>query len=218
MFKTLQKYLNLFFDVIAPRRWNSILVEKITEKTIGELEKAPDVYGMSWIYPVFHYKDPLVKALVWELKYRENTTPLNLIGQILYEEIMVVVSDILIFDADAKFLLIPIPISTSRRIERGYNQSEYIAKSILFYDIEHILIYAPQWFQKVKDTEIQSKSASKQERMNNLIGCFEANPQVEGKYIILIDDVVTTGSTLSEARSTLLQAGARDVFGFTIAH
>lgn len=218
MLKTLQRYFNIFFDIIAPRRSDSVLVEKIDENTVNKLAKAPDVENMPWIYPIFHYKDPSVKAIVWELKYRENTSALNLIGKILHEEITALVSDVLIFNADSKFLLIPIPISVSRRIERGYNQSEYIAKSILPYDIEHILIYAPQWLEKTKDTEIQSKSASRQERMKNLIGCFEANPQVEGKYIILIDDVVTTGSTLSEARTTLLQAGARDVFGFTIAH
>lgn len=218
MLKTLQRYLNIFFDILAPRRENFILVEKITEDTVHELERAPNVENMPWIFPIFHYKDTRVRALIWELKYRQNTTPLDTLGKILYEEIMATISDITIFNADAKFLLIPIPISTSRRIERGYNQSEYIAKSIIQYDNERLLVYAPQWLQKTKDTEIQSKSASRQERMKNLIGCFEANPGVEGKYIILIDDVVTTGSTLSEARSTLLSAGARDVFGFTIAH
>ena len=135
-----------------------------------------------------------------------------------FEEIISLISDIVLFNNDAKFLLIPIPISTARRIERGYNQSEYIAKSILEYDTEHILLYTPQWLQKIKDTEIQSKSASRQARMKNLIGCFEANNQVEEKYIILIDDVVTTGTTLSEARTTLLSAGAKDIFAFTIAH
>ncbi len=84
--------------------------------------------------------------------------------------------------------------------------------------MEHTLLYAPQWFSKIKDTATQNKSESKNESMQNLVGCFEARPEVEGKYIILIDDVVTTGSTLSEARKTLLESGARDVFAFTIAH
>ena len=127
-------------------------------------------------------------------------------------------SDIVLFDANAKFLLIPIPISLERRAERKYNQSEYIAKAILEYDQDRVLLYAPQWFSKIKETPRQSHSESKQERMKNLVGCFEADPRIGNSYVILIDDVVTTGSTLSEARSTLLSASARDVFAFTIAH
>jgi predicted amidophosphoribosyltransferase len=84
--------------------------------------------------------------------------------------------------------------------------------------LDSLLLYAPQWFQKVKETPKQSRSESKQERIINLLGCFEADPRVEGKYIILVDDVVTTGSTLSEARKTLLSTEARDVLAFTIAH
>ena len=131
---------------------------------------------------------------------------------------MALISDIVLFDQEAQFLLIPVPISKRRRVERGYNQSEYIAKAILENDVGHILLYAPQWFQKIKDTLTQSHSQSRQERMKNLLDCFEADPRVAGKYVILIDDVVTTGSTLSEARRALLEAGARDVFAFTIAH
>ena len=160
----------------------------------------------------------LPEHLIGELKYKENTLPLEHIGKLLYEEIIVLLSDILLFNADAEFLLIPIPISEERRLERGYNQSEYIAKAILENDVAHKLLYAPQWFSKIKETPSQSHSESKAERISNLAGCFEADPRVEMKYIILIDDVVTTGSTLSEARKTLLDAGARDVFAFTIAH
>lgn len=218
MFRNLKKYLVLLLDKILPPRTDASVVQKINKENVGDIKKSPKVEGMSWIFPLFHYKDPKTKAIIWELKYKENTTPLELIGKILYEEIISLTSDVVLFNGDAKFLLIPVPISTSRRIERGYNQSEYIAKSILEYDSEHILLYAPQWLQKIKDTEIQSRSTSKQERMKNLIGCFEANEKVSDKYVILIDDVVTTGSTLSEARSTLFSAGAKDVFAFTIAH
>ena len=85
-------------------------------------------------------------------------------------------------------------------------------------DIEHILLYAPQWFQKVKETPRQSRSENKEDRIKNLVGCFEADNRLEGKYIILIDDVVTTGSTLLEAKNTLTAIGVRDVLAFTIAH
>ena len=216
--KMIKKFLTLVFDLLAPLRTNFAIVQKLDEEALNSLPKAPLVENADWIHPLFHYKDRQVKAIVWELKYRENTLPLLHIGRLLYEEIIVILSDITLFDNDAQFILIPIPISPDRRRERRYNQSEYIAKAILENDLARTLTYAPQWFQKIKETEHQSHSQSRQERIKNLVGCFSADQRVSGKYIILVDDVVTTGSTLSEARTSLLSANARDVFAFTIAH
>ena len=217
-FKTVKKYFFKLLDLIAPERKDFNIVKRLKEQKEFTLPPAPKVAGLSWITPLFHYKDDRVRAIIWELKYKENTLVLEHIGKVLFEEIMAIISDIVLFDQEAQFLLIPIPISKERRIERGYNQSEYIAKAVLENDIEHILLYAPQWFQKIKETFTQSHSRSKEERMKNLLGCFEADQRIDGKYIILIDDVVTTGSTLSEARRALFEAGAKDVFAFTIAH
>ncbi|HEY4509211.1 MAG TPA: phosphoribosyltransferase family protein [Candidatus Paceibacterota bacterium] len=218
MLKSIEKIFNYILDFILPPRTNFAIVKKLDEKAINNLPKAPEVLDCDWIHPLFHYRDPRVKAIIWELKYRENILPLEHIGKILYDEIIGAIADIALFSSDTEFILIPIPITSERRSERGYNQSELICRAIIENDTAHSLLYAPQWFEKIKDTESQSHSQSKHERMQNLVGCFEANPQVEGKIIILIDDVVTTGSTLTEARNTLLSSGARDVFAFTIAH
>ncbi len=218
MLKSLHDFFSYLFDCIAPERANFSIVKKLGEKDFISFPPAPPVAGMDWIHPLFHYKDKRIKAIIWELKYRENTLPLEHIGRIMYEEIIYAMADITLFDGDAKFLLIPIPISLERRAERGFNQSEYIAKSILENDTNRILLYAPQWFSKIKETPRQSHSESRQERMRNLRGCFSADPRVQDAYVILIDDVVTTGSTFAEARATLLSAGARDIFAFTIAH
>lgn len=218
MLQNIKKLFLVIVDSILPPRTDFAIVNKLNPEKIENLPKAGEVEGLDWIHPLFYYKDNRVRAIIWELKYKENTKPINHIAKLIYEEIVADISDIVTFDSDAQFLLIPIPITENRRIERGYNQTEIIAKSILENDLARTLLYAPQWFQKVKDTPKQSQSESKQERMINLLGCFEADPRVEGKYIILIDDVVTTGSTLSEAKDTLLSAGARKVLAFTIAH
>lgn len=218
MLQNIKKLFLVIIDLILPPRTDFAIVNKLDEEKINNLTKSPPVDGADWISSLFHYKNNSVRAIIWELKYRENTKPLPQIGKLLYDEIISTVSDIITFDNDAKFLLIPIPITKERRIERGFNQSELIAKSILENDLSRTLLYAPQWFQKIKETPKQSRSESKQERIINLLGCFEADPRVEGKYIILVDDVVTTGSTLSEARKTLLSTEARDVLAFTIAH
>jgi len=218
MLKSIQNFFLNLVDIILPLRSDFAIVKNLDEKSIANLPKAPPVEKLDWISPLWNYRDKKVKAIVWELKYKENTRALDFIGKIIFEEIIALMSDIILFDAEAEFVLIPIPISSERRALRGFNQSEYIAKAILEHDIGRKLLYAPQWLLKTKETESQSHTRVREERMKNLSGCFEANPNVASKYIFLIDDVVTTGSTLSEARTKLLSAGAREVFAFTIAH
>ena len=218
MIQNIKNFFSRILNFIIPLRSDFEVVKNLDEKTINSLPKAFMVEEMDWIHPLFHYKDNRVRAIIWELKYKKNFLPLDYIGKLLYEEVVALMSDVILFDSDAKFLLIPIPISNERRSERGYNQSEYIAKAILDYDLEHILLYAPQWFEKIKETQRQSHSQSKKDRLKNLSGSFFADPRVENNYVILIDDVITTGSTLSEARRVLLDSGARNIFAFTIAH
>lgn len=218
MLKSIMDFLSKILDSIFPKREDFRRVTILTKEEIESLPKSPTFEKIEWIYPLFKYKDPTVKAIVWELKYRENTFPLEYIGRIFYDLIMAQMSDILIFDSDARFVLIPIPISPTTRSERGFNQSELIAKSIIPYDIEHKLLYAPQWLEKIKDTQKQSKSSTREDRLKNLLDCFLADKKINDYYVFLIDDVVTTGSTLSEARKTLLEVGAKEIFAFTIAH
>ncbi len=218
MLENIKYIVTQIFDFILPPRSNFEIVKKLDENSILALPRSSRVLDMDWITPLFQYKDNKVKAIVWELKYRENTLPLHTIGRMIHDEIITIVSEIVLFNANAEFLLIPMPMTETAKSERGYNQSELLAKSIIESDTQRTLIYAPQWFRKVKETPKQSHSESKQDRISNLMDCFEANTNVGGKYIFLIDDVVTTGSTLKEARKTLMDAGAADVFAFTIAH
>ncbi len=226
MLKNVQNFVwnawNSLLDLVAPERKDFAIIKKLDEESIVALPPAQPVDDMSWVTALFRYRNPSVRAIIWELKYRGTTLPLEHVGKLLYEEMLSVVSDIVLFEADARFLLIPIPISAERRRERGYNQSEYIARAVVACDTEHLLLYAPQWFEKIRDTASQSHSASRAERLRNLAGCFAVNAHARenlvGAYVFLVDDVVTTGSTLAHARTTLLAAGARDVFAFTIAH
>jgi len=218
MLKSLQKLLNSLIEIVVPHRKDYVTVAQITNRNITKLPKSPPFEDYDWITALFQYKNDTVRAIIWELKYKGVTLPLDHIGKLLFDEILDVISDTILFDAHATFLLIPVPISNERRAERGYNQSEYIARSVVACDTEHTLLYAPQWFEKIRETQKQSQTESRIERLQNLTGSFRANPQVRDYYVVLIDDVVTTGSTLSEARKTLLDAGAREVFAFTIAH
>ena len=102
---------------------------------------------------------------------------------------------------------------------RGYNQSELIVKEIVKIDGNKNFQYIQNSLTKIKETPHQSKLKNKTERLKNLKNCFSADAEkVKGRNIILIDDVITTGTTMSEASRTLKEAGAKNVIGFSIAH
>lgn len=215
--KDLIELVSRSVNILLPKRSNFEIVETLKPEDIYKLRRN-DKKLENWITSIFSYSDHKVRAIIWELKYKNNTRHIDTISKIIYEEILAIMSDILIFDPNAIFLLIPIPITTKSRIERGYNQTEIIAKSILENDINRNLIYAPQWLSKTKETPKQSHTDSKEERQKNLNNSFNANNEVLGKYVFLIDDVTTTGSTLIEAKKSLIHNGAIEIYGFTIAH
>lgn len=205
-------------NYVAPERAHFVVVKGLTEKEIISLPRAPSLTHSPWITALFAYSDPRVRALIWELKYRANTRGLDTIGRLLYEHMTEVMADILTFDSDATFILLPVPLSEEKRADRGYNQSEYICREIVAADEQRTLLYAPQWLRKTIDTPPQSHTASREERLHNLKNCFEADHRTANHYAMVVDDVTTTGATLSEIRRTLLDTGVKEVYAFTIAH
>jgi len=111
-------------------------------------------------------------------------------------------------------LVVPIPLHAARRRERGYNQSELLARgleSCLDWQVE------PAALKRVRPTRPQV-GLNMVERRANVYGAFVAEPVlVEGKDILLIDDVRTTGATLVAAADVLLAAGAKSVSAYCLA-
>lgn len=112
--------------------------------------------------------------------------------------------------------IIPIPLHKKRFKERGYNQSELLAKALskkinLPLVLNNLI--------KVKETTTQTK-LTKLERKENLNGCFEIKnrDEIVGKNILLLDDVFTTGATTEEASRVLKSAGANKIYILTFAH
>lgn len=117
------------------------------------------------------------------------------------------------------YLLIPIPLSSKRERKRGYNQVTCVAKqaSIEFPNInlqERLLI-------KIRDIAPQT-SLSKTKRLLNTKGVYRVAEKCSGlitnKDIILLDDVYTTGATLHEAKSTLMEYNPRSVTCVALLH
>ena len=113
-------------------------------------------------------------------------------------------------------IVIPIPLSRARERDRGFNQTHMIAQVIA----HHLNIpLAPRVLTRTKNTTAQTNLRTTNERRENMRAAFSlSGPDfIQGKTIILIDDVRTSGATLTEAASVLKQAGAKKIFGFVVA-
>lgn len=112
--------------------------------------------------------------------------------------------------------IIPVPISLKRFMERGFNQSKIIsdemAKILAKKSLNNVLI-------KSKNNKRQSE-LHERDRKSNVLGAYKVKNEklVQGKVILLVDDVCTTGSTLNECAKTLKKAGAKKVIAVTVAY
>ena len=108
-----------------------------------------------------------------------------------------------------------VPISRKRLRQRGYDQARLLCESVS----QLLGMTAIETVVKVRDNEPQSGIDGAEKRRANVIGVYEVPDKnaVEGKTVLIIDDIHTTGSTLSECARTLLLAGAESVFCATIA-
>jgi len=155
----------------------------------------------SWA--VFDY--PVQNAL-HTLKYRRNMG----IGDALAHQMAEFVKN-LGLDVD---MVIPMPLGKLRLKERGYNQVALVARPLA---IELGLDYAPQGLWKSRETRSQV-GLNIYQRRENVSKAYQADVKiVNGRSILLMDDVATTGSTILSSTEALLSAGARDVYAITIA-
>ena len=110
-------------------------------------------------------------------------------------------------------IIVPVPLHTSRYHERGYNQSQEMAIPLAE------SIHYPCMPDAIERTRITHSQVglNREERLNNLNDAFIAHQtHVNGKRLLLVDDVQTTGTTLSMCAEAALQAGAVHVYGITV--
>ena len=111
-------------------------------------------------------------------------------------------------------VVIPIPLGQKRLNERGYNQVALIAKPLSLY---LGLSYHPRALKRGRETRSQVGLSAK-ERRDNVRDVFLVDASlVRGKSVLVMDDVATTGATLSSSAEALYQAGVKDVFALTVA-
>jgi len=168
--------------------------------------ESPPLFAMHRSFSIY---DGVLREVILLMKFQKMKILGKVLTQIAYEHLK---DNNSIFDCD---LIIPVPISNKRMVLRGFNQSEVIANElsrlIKRKVLRNVLI-------KKIDTIPQSL-LSFRERRENVRGSFEVKSEefLKEKRILLVDDIYTTGSTVSECCKVLIRAGAKEVKVFTIA-
>lgn len=166
-------------------------------------------------HAIFAYRDEHIRAAVKSLKYNGTTDVAEWFADRAGDTITTIIAG----SGGHKLLIVPIPITFSRHLERGYNQSALIARAIVALFPEDV-DYDETVLTRSAFTQSQTKARTRAERAKNILGAFEASctENIIDRDILIIDDVITTGSTIREAARVLRAAGARNVSCFAVAH
>lgn len=210
-----RKILNILFPCrcVDCRKEGFWICPKCLVK-VASAEKPAD----DWIYSVWSYKDGRIRRLLWLFKWSGRHDVINDLSDTLYDHFLDEFAERRVFENLDNPILVPIPISRKKFRRRGYNQAKIIATKLA--EKSTGLMVASEILKKVKDGPDQNSIKNKRERFENIRGAFKIRDGelVRGRNVILIDDILTTGATLSEARRTLKSAGAKNIFAFTVAH
>lgn len=218
---------DLCIEFLFPRSSRVIELEQLSTDTLLQTLPGAEILEDRNTVALFNYSHPIVKEIVWEVKYRGNTKIAGKLGGILYDTIIHELADRSLFEkwglstsSGERLILMPIPISDKRRFERGWNQSEILAEAIHSYDSGKMFKYLPRQLAKLHHTESQTKTGSRSERLKNLKNSMKVlnESQVEGACVVVVDDVTTTGSTFREAERALHAAGAKKILCIALAH
>lgn len=107
-------------------------------------------------------------------------------------------------------VLVPVPLHPKRLRQRGYNQSALLARATGLPVVEGLI--------RLRDTPPQARTATSQERQDNVRGAFACRHRgLRGRQILLVDDVCTTGATMEACALALKEAGAASVWGLALA-
>ena len=141
---------------------------------------------------------PPADQLVLGLKFAQRLGHAPLLAALLAE---------IASGADRPQALVPVPLHRNRLRQRGFNQSLEIARPLA----RHLdLPLAPRVLARVRPTQPQS-GLDARGRSRNVRGAFICTAEVSDRHLALVDDVITTGSTVAEAARALLRAGASRV-------
>jgi competence protein ComFC len=189
---------------ICPECW-----EQIVPLTPSEVRAKQVPEHLDAVFPVFSF-GPLIQNLIHALKYQG----LKSLGVALGKYAGIQVRPMI--PAGLNQVLIPIPLHPIKFRERGYNQSDYIADG---FAASLQLPVRKDILKRLKNTVTQTQLTA-EERHQNMADAFLLRKNADlskVEEVILVDDVLTTGSTMNSAAGVLKEAGIRQVYGLSVA-
>ena len=158
--------------------------------------------------------DSGLRELIHLLKYNQVRPAANVLGRMLVEAM----EDLHPLFTASEILVVPVPLHSRKLRQRGFNQSELIARAALKLKSVGQLRLSAAVLERPRETKSQI-GLSRHQRRENIRGAFVvAKPlEVKGREVLVVDDVFTTGTTVSECARILRRAGASRVFVATVA-
>jgi ComF family protein len=172
----------------------------------GQCVQAPT--NVDYTYCLYHYESP-IDYLVTKLKYTQQLSHAEILGQLLQKALKETIIE------DTPDCIVPIPLYKSRLVKRGFNQSLEIAKPVAkAFELPIDVKLVSRNRQTLAQAELNAV-----QRKKNVRGCFQINAPKTLNYdhIVIIDDVITTGSTINELAKLLKQSGVKKVGVWSIA-
>mgnify|MGYP004578899477 FL=1 len=182
--------------------------KRINSQLNLNIENKAGYYFEKHMY-LFKYKNE-IRNLILDYKFRDKSYLYELFAKIITknEKICGILEK---YD-----IIIPVPIHKKRKKQRGYNQSELVARQISK-NIANLQL-ENKAFIKIKNNKPQSTLNKKQRKQNvKNVYKLENKGKIENKNIILFDDIYTTGNTANEIAKILKQNGANKILVLTIA-
>lgn len=179
----------------------------------GECQRLKPMFARAAAYGSY---DGGLRELIHLLKYEQVRSAANVLGRMLGEA----VASLLPVAGEPLPLVIPVPLHAAKLRQRGFNQSELIAQAALKSPAlsGRGLVLNNSILDRVRATESQT-GLTRHQRRENVRGAFRIahSGELAGREVLLVDDVFTTGTTVSECARVLRKAGATRVWVATVA-
>ena len=206
---TIRASLDAIIDAILPRRERTVRTESHAPEDVPVSPLVREMGGVH-ITTLMDYQEPVVEDLIRALKYDGSAHAAGLCAAALADFLREEISSTRSFSTQ-KILLVPIPLHKSRKRERGFNQIEIVLKRLPpeFRD-GTLSTLALEILVRTRATK-QQTHLPRSERIKNVANAFEVRDEnlAHDAHIFLIDDVMTTGATLTNASKPFETLGAK---------
>ncbi len=207
--------LDIFFPsfCVACKKEGSFLCESCKYKIeiLNTPSHFPEKSKIKKLYCATKYQNIILKNLIHNFKYRHIKEIKNELSELVIKHLKL--ND---FTTSKSQILIPVPLHKKRFLKRGFNQSELIAEKIgKYFNIP----VKTKLIKRKKDTKCQALREKRKERKENLKNAFSiiSNKTLKEKEVILVDDIITSGTTLKECAKEISKLKPKKIVAIVIA-